>query len=962
MNCTQPYPYFKHFIPPAEDSFIGLRSLVFLSHNILTLGIYSTSNTLMNEKKIRELECEQLDLMHQISVLDHSWEGLEKDFSELVNKAHRIKIKQQTDFNLISDELKNLSLKKGELKEQSIINKNFAKFSTINEIALSVVRFFGLWFANVVTLGTYGIFSYLSLKNRVSFLEAQNHFIQNEFLNRKKNRDQNINALEGFIKDYIDIKSECKTLNEDIQAIRHTEPAVAYSKAKMATMEAAQAKKDLEQINAKFTTLKTEKASVDTLKNHLENEIKNKDFAINTHKARILKVEDENQILKKAKDLLEKQDAKAKLDMAEKQKELVAYHEKVKKVNQLENENAKLLAVQKGQPEIAKLAAELGPISSRYKQRKEDGETSGALDIYIKKEMTAYEKKEIEAKKDKLSDFELISFEDYNVSYGDKLSATDIVIASFKNASRALFEDNDLVKLNKSNLTLKTSGISAIYRVMAYDIVRGGKIISNGCPALGYHLAINDKVKMHPSYSEKVMKYKSIGDTFQPMVEFRYTSRDDFTPDEDNLQIEEGVDPVAIKWILNQLTLEEINEVLLIHLAGHVIENHHPRYIEMRKFMKNETNPRVKLVETASILIQNLARAIQKKFERTALESLLQETFNDDEIEPFKKIEAFDVKEPVELEEEKKFVDWKLDLDVLEDKRSGTSYQKEFAELIEEMQRKTKKISFYIGEDFLAAPKVPGTKYAKLEWPQLQEQYFHCHEMIGNEVKSYGDGYGRLEKGERCLFSNLLAVLVTKKSDLTTNNVNKLRNAMASYLAKIEGAASSWKWHHERRKAAQFLSEGAKQIKEMADLYETFKLSILNTHGCTVENYINWLRKDPISKLKIDLDSLTPLEIQLAAYTIGVRIALLPVNTHGGACKVDKLGRIVPQADFYGPHTEEMLMMGVWDPLDGKAGSYYGLFPKLNLENELLKYDKDARKAAEDLIQYWNTIQLKPGK
>lgn len=104
---------------------------------------------------------------------------------------------------------------------------------------------------------------------------------------------------------------------------------------------------------------------------------------------------------------------------------------------------------------------------------------------------------------------------------------------------------------------------------------------------------------------------------------------------------------------------------------------------------------------------------------------------------------------------------------------------------------------------------------------------------------------------------------------------------------------------------------------------------------------------------------MTPLEIQIASYTIGVRFGLIPIKM-GDKVKVNNYGGIIPESGFImGPNTSEMLLMGISDPMNGQGGSYYGLHSRLNVnDNPELENNADAFAAALDVVGYWTSIDV----
>ncbi len=222
------------------------------------------------------------------------------------------------------------------------------------------------------------------------------------------------------------------------------------------------------------------------------------------------------------------------------------------------------------------------------------------------------------------------------------------------------------------------------------------------------------------------------------------------------------------------------------------------------------------------------------------------------------------------------------------------------------------------------------------------------------------DEWGEEEQGgaQHCLFSNLLAVILTDPAQLTQQNVFQLRKAMAAYLDKLQRAKKEWEKIEE---FADELPEGAEKLIELVELADIFEKGIHHTYGCDILPYQLWLRNIPythsggqyVHAAGVNIEDLTPLEIQLAAYTIGVKIGLLPIAVDLKSA-VDEHGRIMPIGQYYGPNTKEVLLMAV----SSKAKSYYGLHPRLKLQNNEATNrigENDLRNIRE-VESYWKTI------
>ncbi len=73
--------------------------------------------------------------------------------------------------------------------------------------------------------------------------------------------------------------------------------------------------------------------------------------------------------------------------------------------------------------------------------------------------------------------------------------------------------------------------------------------------------------------------------------------------------------------------------------------------------------------------------------------------------------------------------------------------------------------------------------------------------------------------------------------------------------------------------------------------------------------------------------------------------------------KIDRYGKLVPVEDVYGnyfgPHTQEVLSLAAINNY-----TYYGLFPRLDLEgDDATSLDLNDLQALEDIAYYWQSIQ-----
>ncbi|MCE2981990.1 MAG: hypothetical protein LW832_00345 [Parachlamydia sp.] len=133
------------------------------------------------------------------------------------------------------------------------------------------------------------------------------------------------------------------------------------------------------------------------------------------------------------------------------------------------------------------------------------------------------------------------------------------------------------------------------------------------------------------------------------------------------------------------------------------------------------------------------------------------------------------------------------------------------------------------------------------------------------------------------LFKTLLISLMSSEASITSENITHLKGAIAT-----------------------FLFENQQQFVE----------KIEQKHGISIYQYLSWLREAD------DFD-IQPgeLEIELAAWTFGIRFALMGF----GKCKINQYGLNIPASYecYFGPRTKECML------LYQDKNSYCGLWPRL---------------------------------
>lgn len=914
----------QQFVPPQLEPFISAKRAAFFLINFVTLGIHGAAEATSAKHHVKKLVHAQGDLQRQADKLTTDWDVLIGQFKGVIEQWNDLEYEDtESEFENTLEAWN--SIRRNLSGEDAAIKVDVNLSASISEVALGTITFIGQLFANILTLGLYGVYANYVLENRIVVLKAQNDFIQNHSNNQVEEKSQTMQAMADALKQSVNIKKQ-------INGIKNTDAGKAYVAAQKAENELLVLKDLHKNLKRDLNALTVQKVAAEQGKSHVEQDLaalqkKNMELRVRADKA--AQLEHDIDTLR-AKDIANAQKI-ANLNVA-----VNAANVKANRVGELEKEVAALKTGGKNPPELAKLIPKLGSIPPKYTPRpKLDGLLPGAMDD---------------------ADGMGTPFnEAYKARYNGLRSAAQIAAAGFDYAYDSLIDlaGGGKIKFNNSGHMPGTPGENAVYRLMILDLLKGAKVDENGCH--GFKLCINSNVTMLPSQPENILQYKDDSKGgLMPVAVVRYKQRDDFTPDEDTLRSPHGVHPVAAKWILNQLTPKEM-DYLFTHLMSSIIENSHPDYIAMRAFMKNSKDPRVKLVMTASELIQDMASAIGLKFSKNVLIPGWQTKADDWDVQPFVKAED-DIAGLDKIADDgivkttgTKVVAWELDADVLGDKGAYDKKprQPEFVQMIRDAHTRYSTICESL-DGLLFNPEPVGKSIPNLDWPAVNKQFHISHQMIGADAEFKG--------GDRCLFSNLLALFVSDQSQLTAVNVQKLKNAMAVYLDKLQNAAV--KWAVEKNKDPHLQSKDALKLKEMAELAKSFETAIKKTHGCSVAAYQNFLRKVYGAPV-IDLSNLTPLEIQIAAYTIGVRIGILPIRMKvPEATKVDNFGRIVPEDNFiYGPNTKELFLMGISDV---GSGTYYGLFPRLNNDYDDPKFvdREDLYNAVFEAFSYWKQIDI----
>lgn len=875
----------QDLIPASNPSFLPADTFVFWGWNVLTLGIYTSLKQFSLTRQVRELINIQEVAKARLYNLNESWNNLE---IEIKSKLDQIIKPENYKHDIIKRQLAELSHRVDLIQ----VGKQLAGYPTaitVKQIALEVIQFLGSLLFNAITLGFYGIYKNYRIKNKIVKLEEKNGFLNSQYRKKLKKFKffQKIIVLsENFLK-----------IHFENEIIKETDHGRELARRNEFACTQLQTEKDL---------LIAEKKRIANLTHELSE--------IKINKAKILELE-----------------------------------EKV----------AKLTQSLKFQPEALKLVNEMRVLPPKYQRRPEDpGVIPGAIDLGVKivrdpreiaRERAQGSGKLKERSQDKRKWIEFC--EGYRKRYGDeKVTASEIAESSFNYACKTLYtmRSEGKIKINNSKATHYMPCALAVYRFMALDFLKGGKLVQEDCD--GFEIQINTSVRMLASQPKILIELHDDGfNEPKPMTTVRHMQRDDFTPREDIIG-RDGVDPISAKWILAQLTEEEEGHLFNL-LMSVVIENDHEEYKKTLEFMR-ANDERAQLIRIGYDLIATLGDAYKFKFGQTVFAKCWPKYANEEHLNPFYKAEdivpdARGIPDVGMIPPAKSFEvsDWVLDIDVLSDNAS----QNDFAELIQESSQAYQKVFTLMPNDLVVQPEMKQESKIErkgkiLTWEELNRQYHSSHCMLGKQ---------------RCLFSNLLAIFVTNQEDLTEDNVKKLKKAMAAYLDKLLTAKVSWeKFENENEKisSVQLTTEMA-QLKEMADRAKIFETGILSHHQCSVADYQAWLREEARNEWFHEeprLNYLSTFEIQLCAYTMGVQIGVYPVTLN---CKtgIDEYGRIVPSEEsYYGPKTKECFFMACNN--DGTrpgGGSFYGLFSKLNIHDNPKLSDKPNLAALNRIENYW---------
>lgn len=397
----------------------------------------------------------------------------------------------------------------------------------------------------------------------------------------------------------------------------------------------------------------------------------------------------------------------------------------------------------------------------------------------------------------------------FSPSFTERYSGIKTVPEFFKegfaDALKKIYEltEQGKIKLNHSLGTPTSKGGSVVYRFLALDWIKEGKIVKT---SHGYELCLNNEgIKLVSSLPENVLKLQRMNETDQLVIAVQFGARCDFIPGEEVLKhtfSAHGIDPIAAKCLWEKVS-QEGKSHFLDWILEPAMEDDCAEYASAVIYIETLTKKQQEELFILRDLIDDLAGAVEAKFKHDiAMVEWKSYLETDDlELQPFVKKERDSMIDAQSGKNEMKnhfFTSWLLQKDILSGKKeNGIATQPEFYQLIKHAQEVYQIYFNSLKSGLLHSPMNPGTIIASVSMKQLCHQYYFTHQLL-----SY----------HGCLLSNFLSVIVVEQKAITGENVDKLKIAMATYLDVPEHA-------------------------------NAFEVALKNDFGCSVKKFKNWLRK-----------------------------------------------------------------------------------------------------------------------
>ncbi|WP_068466418.1 hypothetical protein [Candidatus Protochlamydia phocaeensis] len=930
------------FTPPVRESLISSKSLLVLFLNAITLNFYVPLEIRSKENQIQKLGLNQQHLQRKASKLIKKLEGLEAELDEI---RERCPSQSPADtsalFAQVKGELEALKGKSNILRTSYIYaNKEVA--NTVTTIALNCLSFVAHFFANLITLGLYGVYLNHHRKHQIDLLNAENNYIES-VINREL-RDKRVERFQSQIQT---IQASLDNQIE-IKEIQQTDPVQARQEIEGMQVRAQEIDRQLRELTVEYSAVRIQKIAVEEQKNGL-----NRQF--NRLNNELEGCRRENQNIQHEITTQRSEVQKLQAECAALQRDIEFAKEAKEQATQLGKQVSALQNIQKRLPHLQRLQSKLGPIPSKYTKQKDDDIIAGAYGIDTPKvsadhrvEIVGIVKEKIRQERELIGDKgPIIQDEDYfkriekelevfwspyAQRVNKKKTAADLLIAEFDYAFDELCrlgsepEHERLICFNNSSAIFQDKQFKpnqdAIYRFMALDLIKEAELYQDNChyPAL----KLNDqKVLMAPSNPERVQGYRTDSKSGPkvPEVFIAFKHVDEFTPEVGDRELPFGIDPTGAKWAYNRLTQEE-REHLFRLLMEPLIPDDHAKMLETQEFMKQSNNERVELVRTAYELIFDIGTVIRKRFADKGLfadqfeakatdTSYVNSLGMNSSITPLKK-DRQGIEFPMQEEGIEPAIiikPWEFDSTALA--AGGDDFSLDFITSFSAYDAIFDKMS----ESLVVYPiRIEETTAwdnpvrRKNEYSRLGSSYIRRINKYGIEHQYHLSH--ELFDNHGSLFSNLLAILMSVKN-IDGSRVDSLKLVLAKYLDKPENA-------------------------------DAFKDEIEEAHGMTVPEYQNWLRGETFGRIR-NLNS--RFIIRLAAEVFGIRIG---VFYPGSSTKLNEYGLMVPAEEqyYYGPNTKHALYL--YQESDSK---YYGVFPIL--KKNVLPEPHDS--AVRTVRNYWES-------
>lgn len=428
------------------------------------------------------------------------------------------------------------------------------------------------------------------------------------------------------------------------------------------------------------------------------------------------------------------------------------------------------------------------------------------------------------------------------------------------------------------------ANMNALYNWMALSLVELAGM-EKDCDGVPY-LYFNDHLKVRYSQPCRIPTREGSEITF-----FLY--KDGWTPEEGGEDIvRNGIDPVAVKWIVERLKRDpQAYDALKVLFLDALIEDGTQMLQEAKEYAAQE-GEMAGLIRCAYELISNIGLSLGKKYQPLFYERW--ETLAVDEgIEPLYKESAFNLDA---LSAER---DWFPSGCVTSDLQIETFKTKTLLQPVWKNLESVRLKS--AGRDVQVAGALSIDPNEALN--VLSKQYFWIHAGINLQG---------------CLLSALAVHLFQGGNGF---NPQLIKNAMAYYLDQ---------------RGADFVAE----------IDQATKLNNRKTGypGWTIEEYQNWLLsgKSPENKESRSHYDMGDLEIELFCKTFGIKVQVFEA---GRPCRIEE-GMLLPTRS-YGPTTFEKLTL-----LNVPNFSFYALMPKLREPKD--GDDEEMREALRHNRDFWS--------